>query len=130
MMQSCASAVKLRAAEPFFSIGISASSNHGFPPLGSSIRQCAEQPARAPNSSVVILVPVSLFSPLDVRPRPPVSRPTTRASSRTMACCPRSGFSSNRCRRACSICLIWPITRASRAMSRSSSAATDRSAGH
>src|SRR6516225_117983 len=36
----------------------------------------------------------------------------------------RSGCSSNRCRRASSICLIWPITNLSRAMSRSSSAAT------
>jgi hypothetical protein len=37
---------------------------------------------------------------------------------------PRSGCSSNRCRRASSICLIWPITNLNRAMSRSSSAAT------
>jgi len=36
----------------------------------------------------------------------------------------RSGCSSNRCRRASSICLIWPITNLSCAMSRSSSAAT------
>jgi len=39
------------------SVGIRASSNHGFPPLGSSIRQCADKPAREPNSSVVMLVP-------------------------------------------------------------------------
>ena len=35
--------------------------------------------------------------------------PTTRASRRNMAWGPRSGASSNRCRRASSICLIWPI---------------------
>ena len=50
--------------------------------------------------------------------------PTTRASRRTIAWGPRSGASSNRCRRASSICLIWPITKSSRATSRSSSAAT------
>jgi hypothetical protein len=41
-----------------------------------------------------------------------------------MACGLLSGCSSNRCRRASSICLIWPITKPSRAMSRSSSAET------
>src|SRR5262249_3092555 len=47
MMQSCASAAKLRAAGPIFSsasvpVRITASRH-----LGSSIRQCAEKPARA-----------------------------------------------------------------------------------
>ena len=57
-MQSCASAAKLRgpifrsASEP---VRITASRH-----LGSSIRQCAEKPARVPNSSVVMLVPVTL----------------------------------------------------------------------
>ena len=41
-----------------------------------------------------------------------------------MACGPVSGSSSNRFRRASSICLIWPITKPSRAMSRSSTAET------
>jgi hypothetical protein len=54
-------------------VGIRASSNHGFPPLGSSIR-LRRKPARAPNSSVVMLVPVTPFRPLDVRRRPPASR--------------------------------------------------------
>jgi hypothetical protein len=54
------------------SVGIRASSNHGFPPLGSSIR-LRRKPARAPNSSVVMLVPVNPFSRLDVRRRPPAS---------------------------------------------------------
>jgi hypothetical protein len=67
MMQSCASAAKLRAAGPIFwsasqPVRITASRH-----LGSSIRQCAEKPARAPNSSVVMLVPVTPFRPLDVR---------------------------------------------------------------
>ena len=44
------------------SVGIRASSNHGFPPLGSSIR-LRRKPARAPNSSVVTLVPVNPFQP-------------------------------------------------------------------
>jgi hypothetical protein len=66
-MQSCASAAKLRAAGPIFRsasepVRITASRH-----LGSSIRQCAEKPARAPNSSVVMLVPVTPFRPLDVR---------------------------------------------------------------
>ena len=74
MMQSCASAAKLRAAGPIFRsasepVRITASRH-----LGSSIRQCAETPARAPNSSVVMLVPVTPFRPLDVRRRPPASR--------------------------------------------------------
>ena len=59
MMQSCASAAKLRAAGPFFQSASEpvriAASRH----LGSSIRQSAEKPARAPNSSVVMLVPVA-----------------------------------------------------------------------
>ena len=61
MMQSCASAAKLRAAGPFFQSASEpvriAASRH----LGSSIRQCAENPAREPNSSVVMLVPVNPF---------------------------------------------------------------------
>ena len=61
MMQSCASAAKLRAAGPIFRsasepVRITASRH-----LGSSIRQCAEKPARAPNSSVAMLVPVTPF---------------------------------------------------------------------
>jgi hypothetical protein len=35
------------------SVGISASSNHGFPPLGSLIRQCAESQRERRNSSLV-----------------------------------------------------------------------------
>src|SRR6516165_2893383 len=48
--------------------------------------------------------------------------PTTRASSRTMACGPVSGCCSNRFRRASSISLIWLTTKPSRARSRCSSA--------
>src|ERR1700757_4386633 len=50
--------------------------------------------------------------------------PTTRASSRTLACGPLSLSSgcSNRFWRAFSICLIWPTTTPSRATSRCSSA--------
>src|SRR6516225_1422347 len=64
MMQSCASAAKLRAAGQIFRsasepVRITASRH-----LGSSIRQRAEKPARAPNSSVVMLVPVTPFRPL------------------------------------------------------------------
>ena len=67
MMQSCASAAKLRAAGPIFwsasePVRITASRH-----LGSSIRQCAEKPARAPNSSVLTFVSVTPFSSLDVR---------------------------------------------------------------
>ena len=73
MMQSCASAAKLRGGGANLLVGIRASSNHGFRHLGSSIRQCAEKPARAPNSSVVMLVPVTPFRSLDIRRRPPAS---------------------------------------------------------
>ena len=48
-------------------VGIRASSNHGFRHLGSSIRQCAEKSAHAPNSSVLTFVSVTPFSSLDVR---------------------------------------------------------------
>jgi len=44
-------------------VGIRASSNHGFPPpriVNSAVRR---KPARAPNSSVVMLVPVNPFQP-------------------------------------------------------------------
>ena len=44
------------------SVGIRASSNHGFPPLGSSIR-LRRKPARAPNSSGAMLVPANPFQP-------------------------------------------------------------------
>ena len=61
MMQSYASAAKLRAAGPFFQSASEpvriAASRH----LGSSIRQCAEKLARAPNSSVIMLVLVTPF---------------------------------------------------------------------
>ena len=62
MMQSCASAAKLRAAGPFCQsasvpVRITASRH-----LGSSIRQCA-QSQRAPNRLVVMLVPVKPFQP-------------------------------------------------------------------
>jgi len=87
-----------------------------------------KKPARAPNSSVVMLVPVTPFQAAGRKTTPArrsrigrdstsltsisavsVPMPTTRTSSRTMACDRLSGCSSNRCRRASSICLIWPI---------------------
>jgi hypothetical protein len=60
---------------PILSIGISATFEYGFPPPRIAIRQSAEKLARAPNDVEYMLVPVSPFTPLDVRRRPPVSRP-------------------------------------------------------
>jgi hypothetical protein len=67
MMQSCASAAKLRGGGANLSVGIRASSNHGFPPpriVNPAVRRKASASA---DSSVVTLVPVSPFRPLDVR---------------------------------------------------------------
>src|SRR5712672_279456 len=50
--------------------------------------------------------------------------PTTRASSRTMACDPVSGACSNRFSRTSSISLIWLTTTPRRAISRCNSAET------
>jgi hypothetical protein len=49
MMQSCASAAKLRAAGPFCRSASVPCSNTASRHLGSSIRQSAEKPARAPS---------------------------------------------------------------------------------
>src|SRR5215469_323300 len=46
---------------PILSVGIGATSTTGSRHLGSSTRRCAEKPAQAPNSSVVMLVPVPLL---------------------------------------------------------------------
>src|SRR5215469_16826397 len=52
---------KARGGGPILTVGIGATSTTGSRHLGSSTRQCAEKPARAPNSSVVMLVPVPLL---------------------------------------------------------------------
>src|SRR5215472_3735097 len=49
------------------SVGIGATSTTGSRHLGSSTRQCAEKPARAPNSSVVMLVPVPVCTDYAIR---------------------------------------------------------------
>ena len=51
MMQSCASAAKLRAAGPFYR-GINAMFEYGFPPPRIVIGSRAVKPARAPNGQV------------------------------------------------------------------------------
>ena len=71
------------------SVGIRASSNHGFPPLGSSIR-LRRKPARAPNSSVVMLVPLNPFQP--------AGRKTTPSSVSPVVTKRQSAMSSLRAR--------------------------------
>src|SRR5947207_7146048 len=61
---------------PILSIGINATFEYGFPPPRIAIRRSAEKLARAPNGVECMLVSVSPFSPLDVRGRPPVFRPS------------------------------------------------------
>src|SRR5277367_1232781 len=59
---------------PILSVGISAMFVLRFPPPGSSIRQPAKSQRERRMVLSGLLVPVSPFSPLDVRRRPPVSR--------------------------------------------------------
>ena len=73
MMQSCASAAKLRAAGPFCLVGISAMFEYGLPPPRIVIGSRAEKPARRRMVLSAMLVPVSHFRMLDVRRRPPVA---------------------------------------------------------
>ena len=77
MMQSCASAATAPGGGPILSVGISAMFVLRFPPPRILSSAAREKPARAPNMVLSgLLVPVSPFSPLDVRRRPPVSRPS------------------------------------------------------
>jgi hypothetical protein len=89
MMQSCASAAKLRAAGPIFQsasepVRITAS-RHSDRQFGSALK-----PARAPNSSVVLLVPVNPFQP--------VGRKTTPSSVSPVLTNRQSAMSSLRAR--------------------------------
>jgi len=75
MMQSCASAAKLRAAGPFFRSASSAMFEYGFPPprsVNSAVVLKTQRERRMVLSAM--LVPVSPFRTLDVRRRPAVVR--------------------------------------------------------
>ena len=75
MMQSCASAAKLRAAGPFSRSASSARFEYGFPPpriVNSAVVLKSQRERRKVLSAM--LVPVSPFRTLDVRRRPPVAR--------------------------------------------------------
>src|SRR5436853_7580466 len=71
MMQSCASAAKLRAAGPFSRSASSARFEYGFPPpriVNSAVVLKTQRERRMVLSAM--LVPVSPFRTLDVRRRP------------------------------------------------------------
>ena len=61
---------------PILSVGISAMFVLRFPPPRILSSAAREKPARAPNGVEWYARSVSPFSPLDVRRRPPVSRPS------------------------------------------------------
>ena len=75
MMQSCASAAKLRAAGPFFRSASVKGSNTVSRHLGSSIGSRAERQRERRMVLSAMLVPVSPFRTLDVKRRPPVAPP-------------------------------------------------------
>jgi hypothetical protein len=75
MMQSCASAAKLRAAGPFSRSALSARFEYGFPPpriVISAVVLKSQRKRRMVLSAM--LLPVSFFRMLDVRRHPPVAR--------------------------------------------------------